>query len=325
MGQRLFVFMAVLSIVLLIGVGFLSYKIITGPAPAVRMSPAEGIKKADEKTAVVKTAADVPASAKEIALPDQADMDSAVRNAESVIARSPESAQAESAYFVLGSSYEKRGELLKARDAYQKSVEKFPASANVSKAQEAVDNLNIKILFSPPAGDFVLYEVQKGDTISRLAKKFKITRDLLVRVNDIRGDMLKYGKKLKIPKVKFGIIVDKSQNVLTLKANGEIIKTYKVATGKNSSTPVGTFTITDKITDPPWYPPGGGVIQAGDPKNVLGSRWLGISRPSYGIHGTIDQDSIGRSVTEGCVRMKNSDVEELFAIIPEGTEVIIMD
>ena len=67
------------------------------------------------------------------------------------------------------------------------------------------------------------------------------------------------------------------------------------------------------------------MIPAGDPKNVLGSRWLGISKPSYGIHGTTQPEAIGQSVTEGCVRMRNLEVEELYMLVPEGTEVVITD
>jgi L,D-transpeptidase ErfK/SrfK len=52
---------------------------------------------------------------------------------------------------------------------------------------------------------------------------------------------------------------------------------------------------------------------------------MGISRPSYGIHGTTDARSIGKSVSSGCVRMTNREVEELYTIVPEGTEVVILD
>ncbi|MCX5679981.1 MAG: L,D-transpeptidase [Candidatus Omnitrophica bacterium] len=58
---------------------------------------------------------------------------------------------------------------------------------------------------------------------------------------------------------------------------------------------------------------------------MLGSRWLGISKPSYGIHGTTQPESIGQSVTEGCVRMRNEEVKELYILVPEGTEVVITD
>ena len=170
-----------------------------------------------------------------------------------------------------------------------------------------------------------MYEVQKGDTLNRIAKKFNTTAELILKSNGLKDANIKVGKKLKVTKSKFSIVVDKSQNILTLKTDQDIIKTYRVSTGKNSCTPVGTFTVTTKIIDPPWYPSTGGMIPSGDPKNVLGSRWIGLSKKSYGIHGTIEPESIGQSVTEGCVRMKNAEVEELYTIVPIGTEVVITD
>ena len=67
------------------------------------------------------------------------------------------------------------------------------------------------------------------------------------------------------------------------------------------------------------------VVPPDSPKNILGSRWMGISEPGYGIHGTRDPDSIGQAVTAGCVRMLNEDVEELYAIVPIGTEIAIIN
>ncbi|MBN1527356.1 MAG: L,D-transpeptidase family protein, partial [Candidatus Omnitrophica bacterium] len=233
--------------------------------------------------------------------------------------------RAEAGFFALASFYENRGDLLKAKDAYQKIMEKFPASANIARAQEAVENLNVKMLFSPTiASDVIVYEVRKGDSLARIAKRFNATIDLIVKANNLKTTQINIGKKLRITKAKFSIFVDKSQNILTLKADGNIVKTYRVSTGQNNSTPVGTFKIVNKIIDPPWYTTGA-VIPAGSPKNILGTRWMGISAPSYGIHGTTEPQSIGQSVTAGCVRMKNEDVEELYSIVPEGTEVVIVD
>jgi lipoprotein-anchoring transpeptidase ErfK/SrfK len=167
--------------------------------------------------------------------------------------------------------------------------------------------------------------VQKGDTLTKIAKKFNTTTELISKANNLANSNLNIGKKLKITKAKFSIVVDKSQNILTLKTDQEIFKTYHVSTGKGGCTPVGVFKVTNKLIDPPWYPTAGGMIPAKDPRNELGSRWLGISKQGYGIHGTTDPDSIGKSVTEGCVRLRNAEVEELYAIVPVGTEVVIID
>ncbi|MDD5427953.1 MAG: L,D-transpeptidase family protein [Candidatus Omnitrophica bacterium] len=236
------------------------------------------------------------------------------------------SARPESDYLTEAADREKKGELLKAKEIYQEVLEKFPGSGNVSKAQEALDNLNVKMLFSPViTPDSFSYEIQKGDTLTKIAKKFNTTVELIMKANGLKDANVKVGRKLKIAKAKFSIAVDKSQNILTLKADQDVFKTYRVSTGKNSCTPVGTFKVTNKLIDPPWYPSTGGMIPAKDPKNVLGSRWIGLSKQGYGIHGTVEPESIGKSVTEGCVRMRNAEVEELYSIIPVGTEVVIVD
>ena len=119
-------------------------------------------------------------------------------------------------------------------------------------------------------------------------------------------------------------MVDKSQNTLTLKTQDEIIKTYIVSTGKDNSTPTGNFKIINKLKNPTWFKTGA-VIPSDSPENILGSRWLGFNIKGYGIHGTTEPDNLGKQVTSGCIRMKNSEVEELYDIVPEGTEVIIVD
>ena len=79
-----------------------------------------------------------------------------------------------------------------------------------------------------------------------------------------------------------------------------------------------------KLVDPVWF--NRGVIVAPEsPLNVLGSRWLGFDTPGYGISGTIDPSSIGKHITSGCIRMHNEDVEEVYMLVPVGTEISIVD
>ena len=230
------------------------------------------------------------------------------------------------ALFAKAGRIESQGSIFKARQMYGGIIENFPDWKEIPKVQEALEDANVKLLFSSvETPDSIAYEVQKGDTLSGLAKRFNTTVELIMKANGLKTPSIRIGKKLKISKAKFSIIVDKSQNILTLKSGQDIIKTYKVSTGKNSCTPVGAFTITNKLVDPPWYPDSGGVIPYGDPRNVLGSRWMGISMKGYGIHGTTDPGAIGESVTDGCVRLNDSDVEELYAIVPVGTQVEIVD
>jgi lipoprotein-anchoring transpeptidase ErfK/SrfK len=111
---------------------------------------------------------------------------------------------------------------------------------------------------------------------------------------------------------------------LLLTQSGEFVKSYAVATGKDDSTPEGEFIITTRIPNPVWYTQGA-VVPPDSQENVLGTRWLGFDKKGYGIHGTVDPNPISIQQTAGCVRMTNQDVEELFAIIPVGTKVTIVN
>ena len=220
---------------------------------------------------------------------------------------------------------ETSGNSLQAKGLYQQLITGFANSPDVGAWQKKLDELNIKLLFSPAVTPkSTLYEIKPGDTLTKIARDFHTTIDLLKKANSIADDRITPGRKIKVQTAPFSIVVDKSQNILMLKLDEEIIKTYVAATGANNCTPVGTFKITKKITNPTWFK-AGAVIAPGTPENLLGTRWLGFDLAGYGIHGTTDPQSLGRQVTQGCVRLANSDVEELFSIVPEGTEVTILD
>mgnify|MGYP001185764056 CR=1 FL=1 len=215
-----------------------------------------------------------------------------------------------------------------ARRLFLQVLQEYADTTAAVKAQERLGDVNIKLLFIPgPASDTPFYKahkVQTGDTLGKLARRFHTTVTLLQRANRLQSDKILLGQVLRVPTVKMSVIVDKSLNTLALKADEEILKVYTISTGRGGNTPVGKFTIETKVVDPPWYT-AQGVIPSDSPKNVLGSRWLGFSETGYGIHGTVDPDSIGQPVTAGCVRMYNKDVEELYKIVPLKTEVTVVE
>ena len=212
-----------------------------------------------------------------------------------------------------------------AKQIYQSVLYDYPDIEISSDIQQRISSLNTKVLFSTiPTEKSALYEVVPGDSLAKIAKKFNTTVELIKKSNGLTSDLIRPLMRLKIQKNKFSIVVDKSQNTLTLLADGEVFKMYRVSTGTDNSTPVGEFRVVNKLIDPPWYS-AKGVIPPESPENVLGTRWLGIDNPGYGIHGTTSPQTIGSQNTEGCVRMYNSDVEELYAIVPRGTEVTIID
>ncbi|MFF2888023.1 L,D-transpeptidase [Paenibacillus sp. NPDC057967] len=107
----------------------------------------------------------------------------------------------------------------------------------------------------------------------------------------------------------YRIIVDLSDRQLYLLDGNIVVRAYPVGIGRMvTQTPHGEFTIINKQPHP------------GGP---FGAFWMGLSKPSYGIHGTNDPSSIGGEVSHGCIRMYNQDVLELQSLVPIGTRVTI--
>lgn len=110
----------------------------------------------------------------------------------------------------------------------------------------------------------------------------------------------------------YEILVDVEESFLYLFQGGKVIKTYKCSGGKRSTpSPIGTWKIIRKDT---W---GEG----------FGGRWMGLNVPwgNFGIHGTLNPDSVGWASSHGCIRMNNDEVAELYGIVPVGTKVVIVN
>jgi L,D-transpeptidase catalytic domain len=119
------------------------------------------------------------------------------------------------------------------------------------------------------------------------------------------------------------IVVSLEDRRLALVENGAVVKVYRVAVGKDTTpSPTGTFTIVERVENPSYYHDGK-VIPPG-PGNPVGTRWMGLSQRGYGIHGTNAPRSIGKAASHGCVRMRQKDLEELFAAVRSGDTVEIV-
>ncbi|MBI4616865.1 MAG: L,D-transpeptidase family protein [Planctomycetes bacterium] len=171
-----------------------------------------------------------------------------------------------------------------------------------------------------------VYVVQAGDSLWKIARKFSTTPGLLRLANGKSSDSIRPGEQLAIIGGELLLAISKSDHVLRVFLDGCCLGEYPVGLGSGGCTPEGEFRIASKIKDPPWYFKGE-VIPYGDPRNILGTRWMGFeNRPGlsgYGIHGTTRPESIGKDESSGCVRMHCRDVEELFDVVPIGARVVI--
>jgi lipoprotein-anchoring transpeptidase ErfK/SrfK len=136
----------------------------------------------------------------------------------------------------------------------------------------------------------------------------------------------------KVTRRNFGpvIVIRRGSNRLLLYNGMRYRRFFAVATGQRQyPTPLGRFAIVVKWRNPWWYPPnspwakGQKPIPPG-PDNPLGTRWMGLSAPGVGIHGTPSDASIGYSVSHGCIRMHIPQAEWLFTHVEIGTTVFIV-
>lgn len=122
------------------------------------------------------------------------------------------------------------------------------------------------------------------------------------------------------PVVNRTIVVSLEDRKLALLEDGKVMKIYSVAVGKPSTpSPTGNFTIVRRVKNPV-YRHDGRVVQPG-PQNPVGTRWMGLSIPGYGIHGTNEPKSIGKAASHGCIRMAKADLEEFFPLVRVGDPV----
>jgi hypothetical protein len=139
-------------------------------------------------------------------------------------------------------------------------------------------------------------------------------------------------RKPKVKSVPFAqtVVILRDSNRLLLYAQDKLVRRFGIATGQSSyPTPTGDFEIINMQRNPWWYPPPSDWAAESDPVppgpgNPLGTRWMGISSPYVGIHGTPDSASIGYSASHGCVRMRIPDAEWLFQRVKVGTPVFIL-
>jgi lipoprotein-anchoring transpeptidase ErfK/SrfK len=213
----------------------------------------------------------------------------------------------------------------------QKRLEELLAATPKPEVRDAAEDLlseiNRGMFFSPnlQPGE-QQHVILKGDSLDRLSKKYKVSADLIMRVNKIANPRnLRINHRIRIPNINLSIKVDVGDNTLVLYNNGKFFIKYPVRTGATAEkTPKGKFVVRERVINPQWTDPNGKTFKGGDPANELGTRWMGFDYPGVGIHGTIHEETIGTYASNGCIGMRRTDVEELYDLVRIGTPVEVV-
>lgn len=221
--------------------------------------------------------------------------------------------------------------------------------AQRAAARERIEAVNQTLVFSPAVLErdplSMRYVVKPGDTLAKITAEqdLKVDWRFIQRINEIADPRrIRVGQTLKLVKGPFHAMIDKSEYRLDLYAQvhpsaetqerpdaGLFIRSFRVGLGEHNSTPPGNWVVRDrsKLVNPPWTNPRTGEYYSADnPENPIGERWIGLRgvdeqtklMSGYGLHGTIEPETIGSDASMGCVRMMPGSVEVLFEMLVEG-------
>lgn len=232
------------------------------------------------------------------------------------------------------------GELLKGRDVLNAALVSGQLSASdAAIARQLIQQANQEIIFSrktfpdDPWQD--VYTVQSGDLMVRIANRFFTPYEFICKINgNIDPRRIRPGQKLKVIKGPFHAVVNMKDFRMDLYlgspggSDAMYVMSFPVGLGADNSTPTGLWVVPSgaKARNPVYYSPRGeGIIAADDPKNPLGEHWIAlegiegnaVGAQSYGIHGTIEPESIGKQASMGCIRLHNDDVAQVFEMLYE--------
>ena len=214
-----------------------------------------------------------------------------------------------------------------------------------TQAYTGINNLASSLFFSPNIvpGDIASqsYVVKKGDSFARITSREKLAIDwrFIQRINQIASEKaLRADMRLKLAHGPFdGEVIKADYRFNIYAGTGServMVASFPCGVGTNDSTPVGTFKVRtgSKLIDPEWSNPRTGEkFKSNDPKNPIGERWIGLQGTTpetakftgYGIHGTVEPQSIGKQMSMGCVRLGDAEVQVVYELISESSTIVI--
>ncbi|GJM18693.1 MAG: hypothetical protein DHS20C14_09060 [Phycisphaeraceae bacterium] len=268
-------------------------------------------------------------------------------SADGELATLPEAGTLEGEALARAGELRRAGRLLAARDELNLTLSDDALSERGRERVRAeVMDLNQTLVFSAhlePGDDMASeYRVQSGDSLARIARAQSLGTHwkLIARVNGIDNpSRINVGQRLKLVRGPFHAVVDKSDFRLDVYHGAAAsprewvyVTSLPVGLGADDGTPVGTFVVSEgKLENPGWVNPRDSSerYDRNDPANPIGEYWVGLegqgdaaAHTGYGLHGTTDPGSIGKTMSMGCVRLGDDDAALMYELLTEGVSVV---
>ncbi len=240
------------------------------------------------------------------------------------------------------------GQLVQGRATLNQALEHPRAGIAAEQIRTRLAEINALMVFGKTVvkGDpfATTHIIKSGDRLVFIARDHAIDYRFLAHINGMSNpDQIRLGQSVKVINGPFHVEIDKSDYRLDVYL-GEVgssdrtyVRSFFIGLGELGSTPTGYFRVrpNSKLENPAWTNPRTGEhFNSNDPKNPIGNYWIGLEGTDeqtklldgYGIHGTIDQTSIGRQMSMGCIRLYDDDIKLLYGmLVPEKSTVVIRD
>ena len=225
---------------------------------------------------------------------------------------------------------DKGGDPLAARGAFESFIERNPQSSKIEEAKNRLGELNTQLFFSPqPSPEKQVYNVRPGDVLTKVARITKTTPELLMRVNGLKGTMLRIGQQIFYTPAEFSLVISRKTKKVTALNRGKFFKHYAI---RSLPTPSGS----KKAPSPPpklqgkvlekiaWGASGGRVIFT-DKEFENAVHWIS---PSISGHTIYAEPDAGSGITAnkpptGGIAVSAPDAAELAVLLTKGNPVMI--
>jgi len=231
------------------------------------------------------------------------------------------------------------GQVLEARHALNALLKKALSPTDAAEVRRLLSKIAEETIFSNRrlSGDPLVeaYRVQPGDVLERIGQQYRVPPEILMRVNGIAdATRLRADANIKVLRGPFHARIVKSEFRMDVYLQDLYVRSFRVGLGADQGTPEGVWRVKERLTNPTYYPPPSAqtkrIIAPDDPENPLGEHWIGlegiegdaVGRYGFGIHGTIEPESVGKAVSLGCIRLLNEDVALLYALLLPGHSTV---
>jgi LysM repeat protein len=216
--------------------------------------------------------------------------------------------------------------LAEARDALIAFIQKYPSGKHLEEARDLLGEVNTEILLSRyPSPEKTEYVVKPGDVLAKIARKLKTTPEMIMRMNNLSGTMLRVGERLLISHPDFSIVIQRRANLVVLLNHGAFFKQYHVREAKLP--PRQPAKIPAKVAETMAWK-GGKRVGIGS-KDYPGSiRWIRLAgAPAYTLYSVPDaaHPNLEQPAPPTGLGLAATDMEELSSLVNSRTPVTIID